>query len=158
MTTNKRKTLNIGGFIEEVKADLPHPSDRATNPAASGNSGVSGIPGKTSQADANLGVPAGTTTADANPGVPTGTVATTVGRPARTQSLLSKKLSKLVYLDEATDQQLRLVKSLQHYDYKEVIFTAVREFLLRHYGPDMRLDSEGAALVESVIRDYKTRI
>lgn len=79
-----------------------------------------------------------------------------IGRPSRTNTLLQRKLAKLVYMDEETDQQLKMMKVMHNYDYKELIFTAVREFIDRHY-KDMRLDEEGCANVDKVIEKYKVR-
>ena len=57
---------------------------------------------------------------------------------------------------QASELQLRLIKTFQNYDYKEVIFTAIHEFMERHYR-DMRLDESGAKKVDHVIKEYKTR-
>lgn len=130
MANNKRKDLNIGSFIDEVKADQTT-SQRKSAPVEE--------PDVVPQA-----APA------AAPSYPT------VGRPAKKQSLLSKKLAKLVYIDDETELQLKLIKTFQNYDYKEVIFTAIHEFMEHHYR-DMRLDESGEKKVDKIIREYKTR-
>ena len=138
MANNKRKDLGVGSFISQVKADQTTTQRKA-------------VPADPSGAPAAAQQQPYYDTVQPMQGMPPA-----VGRPAKRQSLLSKKLSKLVYLDEETELQLRLVKTFQNYDYKEVIFTAVHEFLDRHYR-DMRLDEEGVAKVEAIIREYKTR-
>lgn len=129
MANNKRKDLGIGSFIEEVKADSTS-SQRKPSPAA----------------DTMLTAAQEQQAATYQP----------VGRPARKQTLLSKKLAKLVYIDDETELQLRLIKTFQNFDYKEVIFTAIHEFMEHHYR-DMRLDESGAKKVEKIIKEYKTR-
>ncbi|MDO5483241.1 MAG: hypothetical protein Q4F47_09440 [Bacteroidaceae bacterium] len=129
MANNKRKDLGIGNFIEEVKADSTS-SQRKPSPAAES------IQNDEQEQAAATFQP--------------------VGRPARKQTLLSKKLAKLVYIDDETELQLRLIKTFQNFDYKEVIFTAIHEFMEHHYR-DMRLDESGAKKVEKIIKEYKTR-
>ena len=130
MANNKRKDLNIGSFIDEVKADQTT-SQRKSAPVEEPE-----VAPQTAPATA--------------PSYPT------VGRPAKKQSLLSKKLAKLVYIDDETELQLKLIKTFQNYDYKEVIFTAIHEFMEHHYR-DMRLDESGVKKVDKIIREYKTR-
>ena len=130
MAHNKRKDLNIGSFIDEVKADQTT-SQRKSAPVEE--------PEVVPQ-----------TAPVAAPPYPS------VGRPAKKQSLLSKKLAKLVYIDDETELQLKLIKTFQNYDYKEVIFTAIHEFMEHHYR-DMRLDESGVKKVDKIIREYKTR-
>lgn len=130
MANNKRKDLGIGNFIEEVKADSTS-SQRKPSPAAD-------------------------TVLPAEQQEPLTAAYQPVGRPARKQTLLSKKLAKLVYIDDETELQLRLIKTFQNFDYKEVIFTAIHEFMEHHYR-DMRLDESGAKKVEKIIKEYKTR-
>ena len=130
MANNKRKDLGIGSFLDEVKADSTG-SQRKPSPAAEPE------PQPAEQTMAAAAYPQ-------------------VGRPARKQTLLSKKLAKLVYIDDETELQLRLIKTFQNFDYKEVIFTAIHEFMERHYR-DMRLDESGAKKVEKIIKEYKTR-
>lgn len=79
-----------------------------------------------------------------------------LGRPSRKNTLLQRKLAKLVYLDEETDQQLKMIKVMHNFDYKEIIFTAVREFIDGHY-KDMQLDGEGCDKVDEIIAKYKVR-
>src|SRR5574344_5455 len=132
MANNKRKDLGIGSFINEVKADQTTTQRMSVDETEQ-------IPTKQPAAVApqpTYGIP---------------------GRPAKKQSLLSKKLAKRVYIDEETDLQLRLIKTFQNYDYKEIIFTAVHDFMERHYR-DMRLDEQGAKKVERIIKEYKTRL
>ncbi len=130
MANNKRKDLGIGSFINEVKADTTSTQRiPAVEPAE--EPVVQQV-------------------------VQQQVVYQPVGRPARKQSLLSKKLAKLVYIDDETELQLRLIKTFQNYDYKEVIFSALHEFMERHY-QDMRLDESGARKVEKIIKEYKTR-
>ncbi|MBR0046241.1 MAG: hypothetical protein IJP75_05065 [Bacteroidaceae bacterium] len=130
MANNKRKDLNIGSFIDEVKADQTT-SQRKSAPVE----------------EPEVVPQAAPATAPSYP---------TVGRPAKKQSLLSKKLAKLVYIDDETELQLKLIKTFQNYDYKEVIFTAIHEFMEHHYR-DMRLDESGVKKVDKIIREYKTR-
>ncbi|MBQ0047760.1 MAG: hypothetical protein KBT33_09730 [Prevotellaceae bacterium] len=128
MANNKKKSLNVGDFIQEVKEDntgtqrivAPEPEEQI-------------LPVSQQQI-----------------------IYQPVGRPARKQSLLSKKLAKLVYIDEETELKIRLIKTFQNFDYKEVMFTAIHEFLENHY-KDMKLDESGAKKVEKVIKEYKTR-
>lgn len=128
MANNKKKPLNVGDFIQEVKEDntgtqrivAPEPEEQI-------------LPVSQQQI-----------------------IYQPVGRPARKQSLLSKKLAKLVYIDEETELKIRLIKTFQNFDYKEVMFTAIHEFLENHY-KDMKLDESGAKKVEKVIKEYKTR-
>lgn len=129
MANNKKKDLGIGNFLDEVKAD---------------STGSQRISPTTREPEVQE--------------QPTyqQVMYPPVGRPARTQSLLSKKLAKLVYIDSETELQLKLIKSFQNYDYKEVIFTAIHEFMENHY-KDMRLDDSGTKKVEKIIREYKTR-
>ncbi len=140
MATNKRKDLGIGTFLDEVKADQTT-TQRTSAPDLEPEA------------------------APQQPAAPYYDVAPTqtrnvpypsVGRPAKKQSLLSKKLAKLVYIDDETELQLRLIKTFQNYDYKEVIFTAIHEFMEHHYR-DMRLDESGAKKVDKIIKEYKTR-
>lgn len=79
-----------------------------------------------------------------------------LGRPSRKNTLLQRKLAKLVYLDEETDQQLKMIKVMHNFDYKEIIFTAVREFIDRHY-KGMQLDGDGCDKVDEIIAKYKVR-
>ncbi|MBR1668917.1 MAG: hypothetical protein IJ693_11665 [Bacteroidaceae bacterium] len=130
MANNKRKDLGIGTFIDEVKAD---------------STGTQRISAPETQPEAYVQQP-----------VQPQMTYQPVGRPARKQSLLSKKLAKLVYIDDETEMQLKLIKTFQNFDYKEVIFTAIHEFMEHHY-KDMRLDESGAKKVEKIIREYKTR-
>lgn len=139
MANNKRKDLNIGSFLDEVKADSTG-SQRLSSTAT----------------DSEPQTPLPTVQRGATELPAQGITYPTVGRPAKKQSLLSKKLAKLVYIDEETELQLKLIKTFQNYDYKEVIFTAVHEFMERHYR-DMRLDEAGVKKVENIIREYKTR-
>ena len=139
MANNKRKDLNIGSFLNEVKADSTG-SQRLASPTTDPEPQSPSAPmqrGTTEMPMQGIAYP-------------------TVGRPAKRQSLLSKKLAKLVYIDEETELQLKLIKTFQNYDYKEVIFTAVHEFMERHYH-DMRLDEPGVKKVERIIKEYKTR-
>lgn len=129
MANNKRKDLGIGNFLDEVKADSTG-SQRKPSPAAEPEQPIEQTPAPVPFQQ--------------------------VGRPARKQTLLSKKLAKLVYIDDDTELQLRLIKTFQNFDYKEVIFTAIHEFMEHHYR-DMRLDESGAKKVEKIIREYKTR-
>lgn len=129
MANNKRKDLGIGSFIEEVKADSTSSQRKPSQAAES-------IQNDEQEQAAAAFQP--------------------VGRPARKQTLLSKKLAKLVYIDDETELQLRLIKTFQNFDYKEVIFTAIHEFMEHHYR-DMRLDESGAKKVEKIIKEYKTR-
>lgn len=139
MAVNKRKELGIGNFLEEVKADQTTPSRlSAPNPESEASA----------QQEEAYYAPATTQ--------PRGVPYPSVGRPAKKQSLLSKKLAKLVYIDDETELQLRLIKTFQNYDYKEVIFTAIHEFMEHHYR-DMRLDESGAKKVDKIIKEYKTR-
>lgn len=147
MANNKRKDLGIGSFIDAVKADQPATTRKAAT-APNATSAVDGSPIDTPRHTAP-------TPSKAQPQVAIDTDRTP-GRPGRTQSLLSKKLAKLVYIDTETELQLKLIKTFQNYDYKEVIFTAIHEFLEQHYR-DMRLDAKGVDMVEAIIRDYKTR-
>ena len=140
MATNKRKDLGIGTFLDEVKADQTT-TQRKSAPETE--------PEPTVQQPE---VPY----YGMNGGNPRGVPYPSVGRPAKKQSLLSKKLAKLVYIDDETELQLRLIKTFQNYDYKEVIFTAIHEFMEHHYR-DMRLDESGAKKVDHVIKEYKTR-
>lgn len=78
------------------------------------------------------------------------------GRPARKQSLLDRKLAKLVYLDQDTERELKMIKALDGYDFKEVIFAAVRGFVDEHYH-GMGLDEEGRAKIDRIIAEYKVR-
>lgn len=78
------------------------------------------------------------------------------GRPQRTNTLLQRKLAKLVYLDPQTEQQLKIIKAIQNYSYTEVIFTALREFLDIHCH-DGQLDEDGQVKVDCTIDDYKIR-
>lgn len=129
MPNNKKKDLGIGSFLDEVKADSTGSQRRS-------------LPEKETEVyEQPMRQPQ---------------MYQPVGRPARTQSLLSKKQAKLVYIDDETELQLRLIKTFQNYDYKEVIFTAIHEFMERHYR-DMRLDESGAKKVDKIIREYKTR-
>lgn len=140
MATNKRKDLGIGTFLDEVKADqttTQRKSATETEPEPTVQQPEAPYYGM-------------------NGGNPRGVPYPSVGRPAKKQSLLSKKLAKLVYIDDETELQLRLIKTFQNYDYKEVIFTAIHEFMERHYR-DMRLDESGAKKVDHVIKEYKTR-
>lgn len=127
MANNKKKPLGIGDFLDEVKAD---------NTTSARKPSIESEPAPAPQ--------------PAQPQPP-------VGRPPRVNTLLSKKLAKLVYIDDETELQLRLIKTFQNFDYKEVIFTAIHEFMERHYR-DMRLDESGAKKVEKIIREYKTRV
>lgn len=140
MANNKRKDLGIGTFLDEVKADQTS-TQRISAPETEPEPAVQ-------QAEApyygNMG------------NRPQGMPYPSVGRPAKKQSLLSKKLAKLVYIDDETELQLRLIKTFQNYDYKEVIFTAIHEFMEHHYR-DMRLDESGAKKVDKIIKEYKTR-
>lgn len=129
MANNKRKDLGIGSFLDEVKAD-------STGSQRMVSTEQEPQPQQVVQQQMVYAQP--------------------VGRPARKQSLLSKKLAKLVYIDDETELQLRLIKTFQNYDYKEVIFTAIHEFMERHY-KDMRLDESGAKKVDKIIKEYKTR-
>ena len=129
MPNNKKKDLGIGSFLDEVKADSTG-SQRRSMPEQEPEAYEQPV------RQPQMYQP--------------------VGRPARTQSLLSKKQAKLVYIDDETELQLRLIKTFQNYDYKEVIFTASHEFMERHYR-DMRLDESGAKKVDKIIREYKTR-
>ena len=131
MANNKKKDLGIGNFLDEVKAD---------------NTG--------SQRKSVLDAEPTTMVQQVQPQIIYQQAP--VGRPARKQSLLSKKQAKLVYIDDETELQLRLIKTFQNFDYKEVIFTAIHEFMEQHYR-DMRLDESGAKKVENIIREYKTR-
>lgn len=126
MANNKKKPLNVGDFIQEVKED---------------NTGTQRIVAPEP---------------DEQPQQIQQVIYQPVGRPARKQSLLSKKLAKLVYIDEETELKIRLIKTFQNFDYKEVMFTAIHEFLENHY-KDMKLDESGAKKVEKVIKEYKTR-
>lgn len=130
MANNKRKDLNIGSFIDEVKADQTT-TQRKSSPIVEPEVALQTAPA-------------------------TATPYPSVGRPAKKQSLLSKKLAKLVYIDDETELQLKLIKTFQNYDYKEVIFTAIHEFMEHHYR-DMRLDESGVKKVDKIIREYKTR-
>jgi len=130
MANNKRKNLGIGDFLDEVKADSTGSQRKMST--------------EVDEQEAQQPAPQQVTYKP-------------VGRPGRTQSLLSKKLAKLVYIDDETEMQLKLIKTFQNYDYKEVIFTAIHEFMERHY-KDMRLDEQGAKKVERIIKEYKTRI
>lgn len=151
MANNKRKDLGIGSFIDSVKADQPATPRKAAT-ASNATSAVDGSPIDTPRRTASA--PAPSKAQQAQPSAPDPD--RTPGRPGRTQSLLSKKLAKLVYIDTETELQLKLIKTFQNYDYKEVIFTAIHEFLDQHYR-DMRLDAKGVDMVEAIIRDYKTR-
>lgn len=151
MANNKRKDLNIGSFIEDVKADQTTTERKPAAPVAETPAPAPAVSRAFSSS------PAEPYPAPAAP-APTPVVAPypSVGRPAKKQSLLSKKLAKLVYIDEDTELQLKLIKTFQNYDYKEVIFTAIHEFMERHYS-DMRLDESGVKKVDKIIREYKTR-
>ena len=128
MANNKKKSLDVGNFIDEVKADTTSSQRLSTF----------------EQEEEEYVAPA----PEPKP----------VGRPPRKKSMLSKQQAKLVYIDDETELQLRLIKTFQNYDYKEVIFTAVHEFLENHYkAQDMRLDESGAKKVEKIIKEYKTR-
>lgn len=167
MANNKRKDLNIGTFINEVKADQTTTERKKTAPVAEtpapavqsttdSSSTQSPIPSSTSSVQAAAPSQSASPVSSAPTPTPADAPYPTVGRPARRQSLLSKKLAKLVYIDEDTELQLKLIKTFQNYDYKEVIFTAIHEFISNHYR-DMRLDDEGTRKVEQIIHDYKTR-
>lgn len=132
MANNKKKELSIGSFLEEVKADNTGSQRRSAT-----------------ELEPETIVPQTVQPQIIYQQAP-------VGRPARKQTLLSKKLAKLVYIDDETELQLRLIKSFQNYDYKEVIFTAIHEFMEHHYR-DMKLDESGAKKVDKVIKEYKTR-
>jgi hypothetical protein len=149
MANNKRKDLGIGSFIESVKDDQPAATPRKTTTAAAPTT-------PRAPQTVTRPTPAATPTVTANQQTDGATAYRTPGRPGRTQSLLSKKLAKLVYIDEETELQLKLIKTFQNYDYKEVIFTAIHEFMENHY-KDMRLDDSGTQKVEKIIREYKTR-
>ena len=136
MATNKRKDLGIGNFLDEVKADQTS-TQRISAPETEPEAVVQ-------QPETPYYGPM------------QGHPYPSVGRPAKKQSLLSKKLAKLVYIDDETELQLRLIKTFQNYDYKEVIFTAIHEFMEHHYR-DMRLDESGAKKVDKMIKEYKTR-
>jgi hypothetical protein len=140
MAINKRKDLGIGNFLDEVKAD------QTTTPR---------ISAPDQEPEASVQLPEtpyyGPATTQ-----PQGMPYPSVGRPAKKQSLLRKKQAKLVYIDDETELQLRLIKTFQNYDYKEVIFTAIHEFMEHHYR-DMRLDESGAKKVDKIIKEYKTR-
>lgn len=140
MAINKRKDLGIGSFLDEVKADQTA-TPRISAPEQEPEDSV--LQPETPYY--------GPTTAQ-----PRGVPYSSVGRPAKKQSLLSKKQAKLVYIDDETELQLRLIKTFQNYDYKEVIFTAIHEFMEHHYR-DMRLDESGAKKVDKIIKEYKTR-
>lgn len=78
------------------------------------------------------------------------------GRPARKHSLLDRKLAKLVYLDQDTEKELKMIKAMDGYDFKEVIFAAVRGLLDEHcHG--MTLDEEGRAKIDRIIAEYRIR-
>ena len=140
MAINKRKDLGIGTFLDEVKAE------QATTPRTSAP-----------EPEPKAAVQQSETPYYGHAAVPPRDVPyPSVGRPAKKQSLLSKKLAKLVYIDDETELQLRLIKTFQNYDYKEVIFTAIHEFMEHHYR-DMRLDESGAKKVDKMIKEYKTR-
>lgn len=131
MSTNKRKNIDISSFLDHVKADQAPKPDRA------GEAPVEY--GRTQES------PQATERTAAKP-----------GRPKRTQTALDKQRAKLVYLDPDTEMQLRLVKTLQGYDYKEIIFAALHRFLEAHCD-GQRLDGEGQDIVESTIDQFKIR-
>ena len=49
-----------------------------------------------------------------------------------------------------------MIKVMHNFDYKEIIFTAVREFIDRHY-KGMQLDGDGCDKVDEIIAKYKVR-
>lgn len=145
MAKNKPVNLNIGQFMNQVKENQPAEKKELTpenpEPLAEENS------------DINTEQPEESSTSHAAEKKPTETKDERrgKGRPAK-KTLRSERV--IFKLDKDSMTNLALIKALNKTDIQDVVFTAMVDFLDKHFSRNKGLDNEGMEIVRKIKEKY----